>query len=190
MSRRSKPPSAGRPDQPLSRNSLEGPLESASRRELIEAARGAHHYFIERLTKREIGGLLALSRLKVADLLDLARRSGMVRIAFDAPLDVDVAAGEAVNKAYGLSWVLVAERRWRSETELLGDLDGLTATILSGEAHTGVPVGISWGRSVNATVEAIPVLPACPVVQVAVLRSGLCSRLVTDKVVAGGLMAC
>jgi DNA-binding transcriptional regulator LsrR (DeoR family) len=141
----------------------------------LEAAIVARRYFIDDKQKNEIAEELGLSRFKVARLIDEAKASGIVRIYVDMPAEVDVPLGEALERRYGVQRALVVRSVPRdpgATTALLGaaGAEHLRATL--GPADV---LGMSWGTSVTAVVDAVSELPPVDVVQMVggVRSSGL-----------------
>src|SRR5690554_597052 len=143
------------------------PSAADSSADLVRAAAVARRYFIDRLTKQAIAEQFGISRFKVARLLDLARDAGLVHIEIRAPLDIDIDLSERVQKAHGLAEAWVVSGPEAAGEQLHTRLGRVAATMVAEAVEPGRAIGIAWGRSMRALVDALPALPACPVVQVA-----------------------
>ena len=73
----------------------------------IQTITVARRYFIERQTKREIGKDLAISRFKVARLIDEAIEEGIVRFEIDDAGELDAQLSERLREKYSLRNALV-----------------------------------------------------------------------------------
>lgn len=133
----------------------------------LEAAMVARRYYLANRQKNEIADELGISRFRVARLLDEAREQGIVRIHVEVPASVDLELGERVAEHFGLRRVIAAR-------SLAGDPDSVVPVIgaaganylatLLGPSDT---VGLSWGRTLTATVEAFEARSGSDVVQLA-----------------------
>lgn len=140
---------------------------SGSTSELIRAAAVARRYFIDRVTKQAIAEQFGISRFKVARLLDLARDAGLVQIDVRAPLVIDVEISDQLQRTFGLkeAWVVTDTELHGRETH--GRLGEVGALMLTETAKADDAIGIAWGRTMRALVDAAHGLPSCPTIQVA-----------------------
>lgn len=136
-------------------------------RELVRAATVAQRFFVDERSKQQIATEFAISRFKVARLLDLARESGLVRIEIAAPLSLDVKLGRLVRDAYGLADAWVVDLDERAPDPVARRLGQVGATMVAALVVSDKPVGIAWGRTMRALADSITDLPRCPVVQIA-----------------------
>ncbi|MFW6090673.1 MAG: sugar-binding transcriptional regulator [Actinomycetota bacterium] len=141
--------------------------DADSSAELIRAAAVARSYFIERLTKQAIAEQFGISRFKVARLLDVARDAGLVHIDIRAPLGIDVDLSQRVQRAHGLTDAWVVTGPEPAGEPLHTRLGRVGATMVAEAVEEDRAIGIAWGRTMRALVDALPALPRCPVVQVA-----------------------
>src|SRR5919107_4862937 len=75
--------------------------------QLVLTASVARRYYLDGRSKVEIADEFALSRFKVARLLELARSSGLVRIEIGSAGAVDVELSGRLQDAYGLLHAIV-----------------------------------------------------------------------------------
>jgi DNA-binding transcriptional regulator LsrR (DeoR family) len=151
---------------------LSGPAD------VVLLATVARRFYLQERSKLEIAGEFAISRFKVARMLDAARESGLVRIAFDLPFPIDLTLSDEVRSAYGLGRALVLERASGKETkhEILRRIGILAADLLTEIVTRDDVLGLAWARSVNAMTEAVHSLPNCPIVQLCGVQAGVDMR--------------
>ncbi|MFB2598813.1 sugar-binding transcriptional regulator [Herbiconiux sp. P17] len=131
----------------------------------LEAAIVARRYYIDDKQKNEIADELGISRFKVARLLDEAKASGIVRIYVDMPADIDLPLGEELARAFGIQRAIVV-RAIDAAPDATGSLIGeAAAKYLSGVLDAHDVLGISWGTSLTALVDAVSTLAPADVVQ-------------------------
>ena len=75
--------------------------------ELVLATRVARRYFLDNRSKLEIADEFAISRFKVARLLDVARDKGIVTITITGPGALDAELSEALRRRFGLDHAIV-----------------------------------------------------------------------------------
>ncbi|MCS5720618.1 transcriptional regulator [Herbiconiux sp. CPCC 203407] len=131
----------------------------------LEAAIVARRYYIDDKQKNEIADELGISRFKVARLLDEAKASGIVRISVDMPADIDLPLGEELSRAFGIQRAIVV-RAIEAAPDATGALIGdAAAQYLAGIVGADDVLGISWGSSLTAFVDAVTTLAPAEVVQ-------------------------
>jgi DNA-binding transcriptional regulator LsrR (DeoR family) len=131
----------------------------------LEAAIVARRYFIDDKQKSEIADELGLSRFKVARLLDEARASGIVRIYVDMPAEIDLPLGEQIVGKFGIQRAVVVRTLPNSARSTPAIVGAAAADYLRSILSDGLELGISWGSSLTAVVDAVTSLPAVDVVQ-------------------------
>ncbi len=150
-------------------NGARGPAQ------LVLTASVARRYYLDGRSKVEIAEEFALSRFKVARLLDDARSSGLVRIEIGHPGVVDVELSGRLMDTLGLTHSVVTDTPDEHPASLRDHL-GLAAAELLTEIVTPDDVlGLSWARSVSAMATALKELATVPVVQLtgALARPGV-----------------
>lgn len=135
--------------------------------ERLRAALIARRHLVEGLTKVEIADAMGISRFKVARLLELARREGIVRIEIVPPFGVRADLGQQLQDDYGLDEAWVVDAGEADEEEARSMLGKLGAMMLADILEPGDVLGVSWGSTMRAVVDALPHLAECTVVQVA-----------------------
>ena len=116
---------------------------------MIEAAT---LYYEEELTQAEIGQRLATSRSTVSRLLRDARAQGVVKIAIQNPWARNSQLEAALRSAFGLRDARVLRSGGRPADVVLDGVGALTARYLQGALADGMVLGVSYGRSIAATI--------------------------------------
>jgi len=130
------------PDDPQARADQERDL-------MIEAAT---LYYEEQLTQAEIGQRLATSRSTVSRLLRDARTQGVVQITIHHPWARHSRLEAALRSTFGLRDARVLRSGGRPPDVVLDGVGALTARYLQGAIHDGMVLGVSYGRSIAATI--------------------------------------
>ncbi|CAA9272483.1 MAG: Transcriptional regulator [uncultured Corynebacteriales bacterium] len=133
--------------------------------QLVLTASVARRYYLDGRSKIEIAEEFALSRFKVARLLESARATGLVRIEIGYPGEVDLELSGLLQERFGLCHSVVVD----TPDDDIGSLRrrlGAAAADLLGEIVTAEDVlGLGWSRSVSAVAAALTELAPTPVVQ-------------------------
>ncbi|MCU1660687.1 MAG: hypothetical protein QOI36_5550 [Pseudonocardiales bacterium] len=159
---------------------------------LVLTASVARRYYLDGRSKVEIAEEFALSRFKVARLLEDARTSGLVRIEIGHPGVIDVELSARLMETFGLLHCVVTDTPDDHPASLRGHLGAATAELLTELITPEDVLGLSWARSVSAMATALQRLAKVPVIQLtgALARPGVDDssiELVRDVArVAGG----
>lgn len=132
---------------------------------LVLTASVARRYYLDGRSKVEIAEEFALSRFKVARLLDDARTSGLVRIEIGHPGVVDVDLSGRLMDALALTHCVVTDTPDDHPASLRDHLGTAAAELLSEVVTPDDVLGLSWARSVSAMATALRELATVPVVQ-------------------------
>jgi DNA-binding transcriptional regulator LsrR (DeoR family) len=132
---------------------------------LVLTASVARRYYLDGRSKVEIAEEFALSRFKVARLLDDARTSGLVRIEIGHPGVVDVELSGRLMEALGLTHCVVTDTPDDHPESLRDHLGAAAAELLSEVVTSDDVLGLSWARSVSAMATSLQELATVPVVQ-------------------------
>jgi DNA-binding transcriptional regulator LsrR (DeoR family) len=138
---------------------LRGPAQ------LVLTASVARRYYLDGRSKVEIAEEFALSRFKVARLLDDARTSGLVRIEIGHPGVVDVELSARLMDALGLTHCVVTDTPDDHPATLREHLGVAAAELLTEIVLPDDVLGLSWARSVSAMAGALRALAPVSVVQ-------------------------
>jgi DNA-binding transcriptional regulator LsrR (DeoR family) len=133
--------------------------------EIVLTARVARRYYLEDRSKTEIAQELGISRFRVARLLDLARRDGMVRIEIRAPDSVDTELSEDLQRVFGLTHAIVLDLPDDDPTTLRRMLGNATGDVLREIVTPRDVLGVAWARSLDGIAGGLGKIAPCPVVQ-------------------------
>ena len=132
---------------------------------LVLSATVARRYYLDGLSKVQIGDELGLSRFKVARLLELARETGLVRIEIGHPGSIDVDLSARLQQSFGLQRAVVVITRDDAPDTLRTQVGQVAAELLAEVVVPEDVLGVAWARSVGAMAKYLPRLPTVPVVQ-------------------------
>ncbi|MBI3970656.1 MAG: sugar-binding transcriptional regulator [Chloroflexi bacterium] len=128
-------------------------------------------YYLDGETKQEIAKALGISRFKVARLITTAQELGLVRIELRQPSEQDDRLAGELKRRFDLcdARVLCVD----DPDSLTSALGRASAQLLCTRLRPGDVLGIGWGTTVQAVVEALATeRPARPV-DVVQLRGGV-----------------
>ncbi|PSR32556.1 MAG: transcriptional regulator [Sulfobacillus benefaciens] len=112
-------------------------------------------YYEDQVTQEEIARRVGISRSTISRMLTYARRQGIVKITVESPPSelFDFGLETFLESQFGLSEVLVCNCDPQSSGSVLG---AMAADLLLRNLTSGQSIGLSWGRSVAAVVDAVP----------------------------------
>jgi len=125
------------------------PLHADARDLMVEAAT---LYYEEDLTQAEIGRRLNTSRSTVSRLLRDARAQGVVQIAINHPWARHSHLEARLKEAFGLTDARVLRAGTLSADDALEGVGALTARYLQHAIRDEMVLGVSYGRSIAATI--------------------------------------
>ena len=133
--------------------------------ELVLTARVARMYYLDDRSKTEIADELAISRFRVARLLDSARRSGLVRIEIEVPGKVNTDLSAQLQMAFGLAHAVVVDISDDDPVVLRRHLGEAAADVLHEIVKADDVLGLAWARSLSGIGAALDGFVPCTVVQ-------------------------
>ncbi len=133
--------------------------------ELVLATRIARRYFLDNRTKIEIADEFAISRFKVARLLDVARDRGIVTITITGPGALDIELSEAIRRRFGLRHAIVVSTSPGDDARIRRQLGQVAAELLMEIARPEDVLGLGWARAVLAMAPHVRELSLTGVVQ-------------------------
>jgi DNA-binding transcriptional regulator LsrR (DeoR family) len=119
----------------------------------------AELYFVQGLSQEQIAIKTNYSRSMISRLLTEARESGVVEIRIHHPLGRAVHLESALQSAFGINTVRVLERSGMSDAQARHRLAALAARTLEEHVRDGITLGISWGRTLAETINALRTQP-------------------------------
>jgi len=126
----------------------------------------ARRYYVADSSKVEIAESLGLSRFKVARLLAQAKATGIVKISISSPSGVDASLSARLAGRLGLDRCIVVDTTGGVRQARM-QVATAAAQALPDMVRGGDRLGLTWSRTVEALVDALPELPQCTVVQLA-----------------------
>lgn len=119
---------------------------------LVGAAR---MYYEQRLTQAEIGRQLNTSRSSVSRLLQEARERGVVKVYINYPWKRVYELEQNLLHTFNLKDVRVLQTSDARNADPLEGIGALAAEYLDGFIRDGMVLGVSYGRSVAATISRV-----------------------------------
>jgi len=127
------------------------------------AVQVAKAYYLDDLTKIQIGQRLDMSRFKVARLLDLARETGIVTISINENPQPESTLATKLHHRLGLRECLVIPTG--DSVSPRRQVAAAAAGFLSNRIAPNDVLGLSWGRTLAAMTEYLVEMPSVKVVQ-------------------------
>lgn len=123
----------------------------------------AEMYYIEQKNQAEIAKAVGVTRSMISRMLTEARESGIVKIRIQKPMQSDPDLEAILKEEFGLKdiFVVVADRR--SGERLTRTLGNAGAVMLKRYLAPQKIVGLAWGTSISATVDAVEVAETMPI---------------------------
>lgn len=114
----------------------------------------AELYYERGLSQQEIGSIIDASRPTVSRLIEEAKKQGIVKIIIETSLHKNPKLSNRLRKAFDLRDAIVVSAAYDFDKSI--DLCGkAAAAVLTSYLQPGMTIGLSWGRGVNAVVDAI-----------------------------------
>lgn len=132
---------------------MTAPIDAARHKLLYKVAMS---YYGDDLTQDQIARRFGLSRIKVSRLLQQARRQRIVQISIVPPQDDKPELERALEARYGLDEVVIVASSGLGPPALQRDLGAGAAEYLARSLQGGEVVGLSWGSTLHALVDALP----------------------------------
>ncbi|MEU9823086.1 sugar-binding transcriptional regulator [Pseudonocardia alni] len=142
--------------------------------ELVQAALAARRFYVDGHTQLDIGREMGLSRFKVARLIEIARREGIVRIEIVAPGGVDAELSTRLRDAYGLRRAMVVPAvESGADEQLREQLGEVAAELLRDLTGPDDVLGLAAGRTLNAMARKLTDLRCREIVQLTGMAGSL-----------------
>ncbi|RUM06033.1 sugar-binding transcriptional regulator [Rhizobium chutanense] len=117
-------------------------------------ARVAWLYHIENYTQNDIAAQLGINRVMVVRLLAEARRRNEVRVTISSALSDMIALERDLEATFGIKQVIVAPFA-DAEGDPTKVIAAAAGTLITGMMHSGMIVGVGWGRTLYNTLPFI-----------------------------------
>lgn len=114
----------------------------------------AEMYYLEQKNQAEIAKLIGVTRSMVSRLLTEARESGIVEIRVRRPVQSDRELSLALIERFGLKDATVVTFPYSGSEHLLSALGSAAAQMLKRYLAPNMILGLAWGTSISATVDA------------------------------------
>lgn len=136
---------------------------------IMLAATIARRFYIEGESKSDIAASTGLSRFKIARMLELSVREGIIRFEIVTPNSFNHELSEELRKAFNLRRVVVVDLLDEDGTQagMRQAVGRAAAEVLSELVTESDVLGVGWGRTLSAMAGELRSIPACMVVQMA-----------------------
>ena len=117
-------------------------------------------YYHQDYNQQEIADRLHLSRPKVSRLLKQARKNGIVQISIVSPKENFLDLENALEEKYDLQEVLLVKAEEEMDSSIIKrELGSAAANYLDRTATEGELIGVTWGTTLQAMVDAMQPKP-------------------------------
>ncbi|HEY0778568.1 MAG TPA: sugar-binding transcriptional regulator [Gemmatirosa sp.] len=119
-------------------------------------------YYLRAQTQQQIADRLRLSRPRVSRLLQEAQDHGIVQITVAPPVGLHTELESKLEARFGLEEALVVGAEGgggRGGAELRRQVGGAAATYLARSVEPGETIGLAWGTTLDAMVQALTPIP-------------------------------
>jgi deoxyribonucleoside regulator len=123
----------------------------------------AEMYYLEEKNQAEIAKFVGVTRSMVSRMLTEARESGIVEIRIQRPLHSDSEIEAALRKEFGLKDVCAIVTNHRDGERLVHTLGNAGARMLASQLTPQKTLGLTWGTSISATVNAFETTKQAPI---------------------------
>lgn len=123
----------------------------------------AEMYYLENKNQAEIAKAVGVTRSMISRMLTEARDAGIVEIRVHRPLQADHDLGKELIKVFGLLDAYVVTVGAISGGKLSRSLGRAGAIVLKRYLAPEKVLGLAWGTSISATVDALDVFEPIPV---------------------------
>jgi deoxyribonucleoside regulator len=123
----------------------------------------AEMYYLEQKNQAEIAEFIGVTRSMVSRLLTEARESGIVEIRVRRPVQSDRELSLALIERFGLKDATVVTFPYSGGDHLLSALGSAAAQMLKRYLAPNMILGLAWGTSISATVDAFEAANRIPV---------------------------
>src|SRR5512133_2903015 len=111
-------------------------------------------YYLEEKNQAEIAKTVGVTRSMISRMLTEARESGIVEIRIQRPLQFDPELESVLKEKFALKDIFVVVTSHRSGERLTRTLGSAGARMLTRYLAPEKTLGLAWGTSISATVDA------------------------------------
>jgi DNA-binding transcriptional regulator LsrR (DeoR family) len=126
-------------------------------RSVESLAEAAHLYYVEGQTQQQVARALGTTRSNVSRMLQAARDQGIVRFQIVSPLRRQRALERSLVELFDLSEAIVLAADISEDDDTLAQVGKLAAAWLEDHVKDGMRLTLSWGRTLQAMVNAVQV---------------------------------
>ncbi len=119
----------------------------------------ASMYYEQNLTQAEIADRLFISRTRISRLLKSAQEKGIVKFSIEHVSDRSYELEDIIKRAYHMKEVFVLNDQNLDYEQSLVQMGRLAASYLDKRIQSAGVIGISWGRSIAATINSLQGFP-------------------------------
>ncbi len=130
-------------------------IENSAQKRSTVLADVAEKYYLEGKDQSEIAREVGVTRSMISRMLTEARSRGIVEIRINRPVNSDHELEEALRTRFGVESVFVAAVEDSRADRLLHVLGWAGAEVLKKYLKADSVVGVAWGSSVSAVVDAV-----------------------------------
>jgi deoxyribonucleoside regulator len=123
----------------------------------------AEMYYLQQKNQTEIAESIGLTRSMISRMLTEARESGIVEIRIRRPVQSDRELELALVEQFGLKNASVVTSVHSSGDQLMSALGTAAAQMLKRYLSSNMILGLAWGTSINATVNAFEIMDLEPI---------------------------
>jgi deoxyribonucleoside regulator len=123
----------------------------------------AEMYYLEEKNQAEIAKIVGVTRSMVSRMLTEARENGIVEVRIQRPLHRDPEIEAALRKEFGLKDVCAVVTNHRDGERLVHTLGIAGARVLASQLTPQKTLGLTWGTSISATVNAFETARQAPI---------------------------
>jgi len=116
-------------------------------------------YYQRDMTQQLIADRLGLSRPTVSRLIQEAQQQGIVQITVVPARGLHLELETELEERFGLAEVLIVNVDSRRPAELSRQIGTAASGYLARTMQRGDTIGLSWGNTLNAMVQAMPAVP-------------------------------
>lgn len=117
----------------------------------------AELYYLQDMHQRDIAEKLNLSRPKVSRLLKAARELNIVEIKINYPDTQRSSLEKIFEKKFNLKEAVIVKNTSGGDGRIFGEVTATAARYLKRVVRDGMSVGVAWGKTLKAVIDALKV---------------------------------